>query len=265
MTTKHLTRVWTALLVMPLFGLLGGCGTVPVPPGRTSPPGFTNADSARGGLLYDKFWAVAGLDAPTSDHPLWASRPDTNSNSRTGADTWRCKECHGWDYKGVAGAYSSGSHRTGIAGIFGTTMTVQATFDLLKTDHAYGAAGLADADIWNLTKFVFDGQIDTDTIIDANGAFTGSATTGQTLYDGGIGSNLGCAVCHGADGLTINFKNPPAQEFLGGVAAGNPWEFQHKVRFGNPGSQMPATVNVNATNADVANVGAYSQTLPELP
>jgi len=38
--------------------------------------------------------------------PLWATQ---SSNTRSGKDTWRCKECHGWDYMGVDGAYGSGS------------------------------------------------------------------------------------------------------------------------------------------------------------
>ena len=156
-----------------------------------------NGDVARGGALYDQWWAVTGSAAPATEHPLWASRPDTNSNTRTGADTWRCKECHGWDYKGVAGVYGSGSHRTGIAGIFDTAKTAQEVFDLIKTDHAYGAAGLSDTHIWDLTRFVLEGQIDTDGIIDAAGSFMGDTQTGQILYDSGIGTNLACAVCHG--------------------------------------------------------------------
>jgi len=227
----------------------------------------------RGGLIYDKFWIAVETDEPTTDHPLWASRPDTESNSRTGSDTWRCKECHGWDYQGVNGAYATGSHRTGIAGIFGTTLSAQDVFDLLKNDsptttngHGYGAAGLSDADIWNAAKFVLEGQIDTDTIIDGGGAFTGTAATGQTLYDSGIGVNIGCAVCHGSDGLT-----PPSSasegfdDFVGAVANGNPWEFQHKVRFGQPGTSMPSAVDGGGTSQDVADLGAYAQTIPEAP
>ncbi|MCK4801506.1 MAG: hypothetical protein KAS84_05915, partial [Anaerolineales bacterium] len=71
-------------------------------------------DSLRGGLLYDKWWKPLGLDAPEVDHPLWATQTD---NTRSGDDTWRCKECHGWDYKGADGAYSSGSHFTGFVGV----------------------------------------------------------------------------------------------------------------------------------------------------
>jgi len=253
------------------FGLLGfvaGCPVAGTGDGDGSPPtAFTNADAARGGALYDEWWEVAGVTAaePTEDHPLWASRPDTESNTRTGADTWRCKECHGWDYKGVDGAYSSGSHRTGIAGIFSTTLSAQETFDLIKTDHGYGQAGLSDEDTWDLAKFVLEGQIDTDEIIDAGGLFNGDAGTGQTLYDDGIGTNIACAVCHGPDGLTPPPGHPEFEEYPGLHSNENPWEFQHKVRFGQPGSTMPSSVAGGGTTQDVADLGAYAQTLPEAP
>lgn len=215
------------------------------------------ADSTRGGLLYDKWWAVTGATAPTTDHARWALQ---STNTRSGADTWRCKECHGWDYKGSAGAYNSdSSHFTGFTGIRGTTLGAQDVFDTLKTAHGFGAAGLADSDIWDLAMFVLEGTIDTDTIIDANGAFTGTVATGQTLYDDGIGSNIACAVCHGADGLTIEFH---AGEFLGTLADDNPWEFQHKMRFGQPDTAMPSSISGGGTTQDVADLGAYAQTLP---
>ena len=70
--------------------LAGGC----VPTGDVS-------NVIAGARLYDSYFGETGLAAPTTDHPLWATRPDMSSNPRTGKDTWRCKECHGWDYKGV--------------------------------------------------------------------------------------------------------------------------------------------------------------------
>ena len=73
-----------------------------------------SGDSLRGGLLYDKWWSPLGLDAPEGDQALWATQ---DTNTRTGADTWRCKECHGWDYKGVDGAYGDSSHTTGFVGV----------------------------------------------------------------------------------------------------------------------------------------------------
>jgi len=242
---------------------MGGCPLL-LPGGNTNtdPVAFTNASAVRGGLLYDKWWSVTGAAAPTTDHPLWASRPDTTSNARTDKDTWRCKECHGWDYKGVNGAYGSGSHRTGIAGIFGTTKTAQEVFDVIKTNHGFGAAGLTDADIWDLAKFVKTELIDTDPFIAADKSFTGDAANGQTLYTSGISGGLGCAVYHGADGKTINFGEPPDEEFVADVANGNPWEFLHKVRFGQPGTQMPSSVASGGTTQNAADVGAHVQTLP---
>ncbi|MHC5004711.1 MAG: hypothetical protein ACYTJ0_16480, partial [Planctomycetota bacterium] len=84
-------------------------------------------DPIRGGMIYDKWWAVLALPEPEGDHPLYP--PD---GPRSGSTTWRCKECHGWDYKGADGAYSSGSHYTGIPGVYGSTMTAEEMFDLLK-------------------------------------------------------------------------------------------------------------------------------------
>ena len=120
------------------------------------PQGFQDADATRGGSLYDKWWAVAGVDAPTEDHPRWASQ---TTNTRSGADTWRCKECHGWDYKGEQGAYGSGSHMTGFPGVFGTNSSAQGVFDKVKDEHGFGTAGLSDEDIWDLAKFVLDGAL----------------------------------------------------------------------------------------------------------
>jgi len=219
----------------------------------------------RGGAMYDTWWAVTGAAAPTTNHPLWASRPDTTRNTRTGADTWRCKECHGWDYKGVDGAYASGSHRTGIAGIFGTTKTAQEVFDLIKTNHGYGTAGLSDEDIWDLAAFVTEGLIDTNSIIGADRMFVGDVATGQTLYDSGIGANIGCATCHGPLGLTPPPGYPDFGDYIGLLSNENPWEFQHKVRFGQPGRAMPSSVAGGGTTLDVADLGAYSQTLPKEP
>lgn len=221
------------------------------------------ANVSRGGALYDTWWAVTGAAEPSSDHPLWAARPDSTSNTRKGSITWRCKECHGWDYKGVGGAYGSGSHRTGIRGIFGTTKTAQEIFDLVKTSHSYGSAGLNDASIWDVVKFVLQGQVDTKTIIDTNRKFTGNLAKGESLYSSGIGSNTSCKTCHGIDGLTPPPDYPTFTEYPGLLANDNPWEFQHKVRFGQPGTTMPGAVAGGGTLQDVADVSAYCQTLPK--
>ncbi len=117
--------------------------------------------------------------------------------------------------------------------------------------------GLSDDDIRDLAKFVLNGQIDADDIADAD--------NGQALYDTGLGGSLAWAICHDAGGLTIMCEEPPYEEFIDGLASGNPWEFQHKVRFGQPGTAMPSSVAGSGTTQDVADIGAYAQTLPEAP
>jgi thiosulfate dehydrogenase len=71
---------------------------------------------ARGGKLYDKWYKVIDVKAPKAAHPLY---PSDKKYAKKPGTNWRCKECHGWDYRGVDGAYASGSHNTGIKGVAG--------------------------------------------------------------------------------------------------------------------------------------------------
>jgi thiosulfate dehydrogenase len=222
--------------------------------------GATGAgDAVRGGALYDNWASVKMATPPMSDHPLWAERPDMMSNTLKGADTWRCKECHGWDYKGVQGAYGSGSHKTGFAGI-ATTKTLAEVVDSLKTKHGYGAVGLSDVDLRDLAAFVKEGTIETTQIIDANKKFIGDHAKGLTVF------TSTCQVCHGANGLNTELPGFTGMfdEFPGKIANDNPWEFQHKVRFGQPGSAMPPQMRILSV-AQVGELGAHVQSLPKAP
>ena len=211
--------------------------------------------------MYDKWWAVTGADAPSDNHPLWATRPDMETNTRSGSTTHRCKECHGWDYKGVNGVYGGNSHRTGFDGILGTQLSAQGIFDLLKGSHGYGDAGLSEGDLWDLTRFVLEGLVDTDTMVDGEGDFKGDVNQGSSHYTSGIGESVSCMGCHGAQGLSKPpFSSDGFDAWVGKIAVDNPWEFQHKVRFGQPGTVMQGTVG--GTLQDVTDLGAYAQTLP---
>jgi thiosulfate dehydrogenase len=219
-------------------------------------PALTTADASRGGRLYDKFWAVDAVTAiePSTTHPAYPA-----DGPRTGSTTWRCKECHGWDYIGDEGRYASGSHYTGISGLWPATLTSFDAFDTIKNGHGYGAAGLTDADIWDLVAFYEDGMIDTNFILGSNGAFNGDTVAGQTLYDSGISSNTSCTTCHDADGLAEVVTGFTA--WVGLLSNDNPQEFQHKMRFGHPGTAMPAAFDVGASLVNIADLSAYSQTL----
>jgi mono/diheme cytochrome c family protein len=213
-----------------------------------------------GGLLYDKWWKAAGVDEPVGDQPLWSTQA---TNSRSGADTWRCKECHGWDYQGAAGAYGSGSHFTGFAGVLEaasrlSSAELTAWLDgTNNSDHDFSAMG--DDQLPQLAHFLSAGLIDVAPFIDATTkeAIGGSAASGRPLYQST------CASCHGADGTAINFSGDPDDpDFVGTIATGNPWEFIHKVRAGQPGTAMPSSIDLGWSTADVVDLLTYSQSLP---
>lgn len=245
-------RVRYAVFAWILVGSISACGD------DNGDTGVTG-DALRGGQLYDAWWSVIGKSAPTTDHPLWSKRPDKTANTRTGADTWRCKECHGWDYKGTNGRYGSGDHATGIKGILDTTLSAEQIVDLLSDpmDHDY-ASVLSAGELENLAVFVTDKLLDPAEVVNADGTFKGTAANGMATYTGT------CTPCHGADGLN---KMPTGsagafEEFPGLIANENPWEFTHKARFGQPGTMMPPQADV-LTVAKLADLGAYTQTLPQ--
>ena len=225
----------------------------------TTTSAMTEGDVVMGGLLYDKWWGVLGLDAPTDDNPKWASQ---TTNERSGADTWRCKECHGWDYKGSEGAYGSGSHMTGFPGVFDAQSKsvedlVAQLSGQVDPDHDFSVMG--EEAMADLAAFIRSGLDDYTPLIAADKkAVGGDAAAGETLY----GST--CAACHGADGTTLNFGGADDPEYVGTIAIDNPWEFFHKVRAGQPGSNpaMPSAIANGWTLQDTLDVLSFAQTLP---
>jgi mono/diheme cytochrome c family protein len=238
--------------------LVAGCG---------AGGSYESADIERGGRLYDTFWKVPGVKVSTE--PL-----DTNPTYKTtkgkqvGSVTWRCKECHGWDYRGFQGAYGIGDHATGVIGLYGDSQaqTPEWLFMAIRDGvpgtamAAYGEL-LSGQDIQDLVKFIKEGLIDMAPFIDPVTRRTRAAiaANGSTLYEGT------CAVgpCHGSNGKALNFGTPSLPEFLGSVANDNPWEFMHKVRAGQPGTEMPSAIaDTKWTLRDLADVMAHAQTLP---
>jgi thiosulfate dehydrogenase len=223
----------------------------------TTTAAVVQGDVVTGGVLYDKWWSVLGLDAPEDDNPVWARQ---SSNERSGADTWRCKECHGWDYKGAEGAYGSGSHQTGFPGVFNSQSKsvgdlVAQLSGQVDPDHDFSVIG--EEAMADLAAFIKRGLDDYTPLIDADKkAVGGDAEHGDELFD------ATCAVCHGADGTTLNFGSDDEPEYVGTIATDNPWEFFHKVRAGQPGSAMPSAITNGWTLNDVRDVLTYAQGLP---
>jgi len=216
---------------------------------------YAQGNVTKGARLYDKSWAASGVDAPTGDMPLWATQ---STNTRSGADTWRCKECHGWDYKGKDGAYGSGSHMTGFPGVYDArSKSVDDIVSALKggtnPDHDFSAY-LSDEALTDLATFIREGLADDSQYIDyATKKGTGDVANGKAKFD-----SL-CAACHGADGTTIKIDETKT---VGDMSLDNPQEFLHKARFGQPDGAMPASNDMGWSVQDAADVLAYAQTLP---
>ncbi len=206
----------------------------------------------RGGRLYDSWMKELLRDPPAGTHPAYPA-----AGKKKGASTWRCKECHGWDYKGADGAYGKGSHYTGIKGIREFVGRDPKTIAPILRDetHGYTKELLPDKAVDALALFVSRGQVDMDLYIDrATRKARGEAARGARFFQ------TVCAVCHGFDGKTINFKDEKKPEYIGTVAHENPWETLHKTANGQPGVPM---VSLRALDIqDLVDILAYAQTLP---
>lgn len=212
--------------------------------------GRTFVQLARGGLLYDNWIAERGVVVEET-HPAYPAE-----GKQKGASTWRCKECHGWDYKGKAGAYSEGSHFTGIKGIRDyANQDPGVIARIIRNElHAFKDR-LIEEDVEALSLFVAYGQIDTDLYI--------SRETGKTIGDATNGGRIylsTCTKCHGYDGREINFKDEKSPEYIGTVANNNPWEALHKIRWGHPGTPMISLVFLDLK--EQLDVLAFCQALP---
>ena len=217
--------------------------------------GFTSEPAlSGGGQLYDKWWAVLGLDAPEEDQPLWSTQ---TTNERSGSDTWRCKECHGWDYMGADGAYGSGSHFTGFPGVLNSSEDeLLAWLDGSQNpDHDFSAF-MEEFALNALVTFMANEMADITPFVNADKSVTGDPANGSDLFEST------CSACHGIDGKKINFHDADDPEYIGTVAAGNPWEFFHKASFGQPDAPMPVSVALGWTMEEIADLLAYAQTLP---
>jgi len=275
MSKRALSLIVLTLAALLVLAACGGQATkapaaVTKAPATQTPATATQAPAAtkaptlsgnpiRGGVLYDNWIEALGVEAPEGDQPLWKTQ---TTNTRTGADTWRCKECHGWDYKGVEGAYGSGSHKTGFKGIFASASLSEA--DIIawlngtkNPDHNFSAY-FKDPQYKMLAAFIKGGMADMSAFINKDKTIKGgNLAHGKELYNGV------CKVCHGEDGKAIAFGDDKANpQYVGTIASDNPWEFWHKTSVGQPGKAMAAGLNLDWKPQDFADLLTYAQTLP---
>jgi mono/diheme cytochrome c family protein len=197
----------------------------------------------------------------------------------TGADTngfLRCKACHGWDAKGLAGGYvrrSANDTRPnpepGVDLTAADAMLSLAAIDNTdgrafsvenQTMPAYDVAGGLTVDqTEDLLKFLVVGPkigdyATLDTSVDPVAyTFTNAdKTNGATLYSGK------CAGCHGAADSTDDTATNPA---LGSyyVRDGKYSEGFHKTVYGIPGTSMTRAAMGELSGQQVADIHAYIQ------
>lgn len=206
-----------------------------------------DSSMARGGRLYDKWFAVIGAEKPSETHPAW---PASNTKKKGNA-THRCKACHGWDIMGKDGAYASGSYKTGIKGLTNLKGAKNETVIKAIKDSTHGFSGkMEEQDYIDLANFITRGQFDIDSVIDRKTKkASGDAAQGERYF------NTVCANCHGKSGFEPKDMDP-----LGKLANKNPWEIIQKIQNGQPDEDMPA---LRAFDLQVSvDILTYLQTLP---
>lgn len=206
------------------------------------------ASIVRGGRLYDAWYKENGREVPAGIHPAFPAKlAGALTRAAEQRTTWRCKECHGWDYRGREGV----NGQEAIKGL--TAMTgadpQQVVAALRNNTHRYSGL-LSERDMADLGNFVTQGLVDMDAYIDratkkARGDGAQYAAHYETI----------CAPCHGVKGRTVRTMPP-----LGRIANVEPWRALHGVFNGHPGEAMPPLI---ALPRDVAvGILAYVQTLP---
>jgi len=146
---------------------------------------------AAGGRIYDNWWEALDREEPEGTHPAYPA-----AGAQEGTTTWRCKECHGWDYMGVDGVYRSGSHYTGIPGINGAIGMDEATIasTLRSAPHGYTEEMINDEELARLAAFVSRGQVDMSAYInlETRVIIAGDIDHGRAIFQ------TVCAACHGS-------------------------------------------------------------------
>jgi len=212
---------------------------------------------AAGGRIYDNWWEALDRDEPEGSNPAYAA---TGNTEQTGAATWRCKECHGWDYQGATGIYSKGGHFTGVKGTMGVRgWSSEAILPILRdANHPYTPEMISDDEMLRVAAFLSKGQVDMRAFIDYETRTmipgVGDVDRGRAIFQ------TTCAACHGFDGRALDWGAAGQHNFIGTEAASLPDEVYNKISNTHPGAAM---INLRAfSQDDRVSVMAYIAGLP---
>ncbi|MDP2104902.1 MAG: c-type cytochrome, partial [Desulfobulbaceae bacterium] len=233
---------------------------------------YEKADGKNGGLLYDNFLSQGEVSPQFSN-----SHTIDISAIKDKSDFFRCKQCHGWDRIGSKGYYggrkATAGKRPNVSSVnlldAAKNLSPQEIFDKIKSpaqsrqldyDLAqydpeknsqlgdampeYGKI-FNDREIWDLVKFIKEEGEDYRNYyaMEIKGNYPdakvklveigkgGDPINGDSIYE------KSCASCHGTNGTQISIGGLSAGEY----ARQKTYEVAHKVKFGQPGSNMAGT------------------------
>lgn len=276
----NLRKTLLPILVISMLGLMFSCNNDDTTPTAT-PTALETAtataaaakaitaetsDTQIGGRLYDKFYSEAtftGTFDPATDKITDNAGTEVPNPRIVGGEShnYRCKECHGYDYKGALGF--NGPDRADRTRAFLASSDLLAATTTLTRDQIidkialggtgdnmpmYGAimsaaniAAIADhlVQLRAGTKAGPDDVLEllATTNTNSGGKFHavktgGDTTNGDTL----ISQKCGLTGCHGADGTDLLLDD--GEYSLGGMVRAMPAEGYHKALNGNPGTYM---------------------------
>jgi len=164
--------------------------------------------------------------------------------------------CHGWDYQGgEMGGKAEEFNAPLPAKRAGTDANAIARL-LRAAPHSYDPSMLSEGALGLVARFVVEGQHDIAFHADRQtGKAKGDPLEGRPVYQGV------CISCHDGDGRAYIECEPGDQSSLGWLARNRPKQVLHKIRNGQPGTDMVQLRFLNDTQ--ITNLLAYLQTLPD--
>lgn len=211
-----------------------------------------------GAQIYDDWTSIVeNAPVPVGDHPIWSRQ---TNNTVAGIETWRCVNCHGWDYQGKDGAYGFGPYSTGFPSILEASSE---SSDYLRgaltgendAQHDFSSL-MNEEELDSVLAFIQTGLVDDNEYIDI---FTRKVIDGN-LANGKEKYQEACASCHGEDGTLATFRYEGREVALGTLAIQDPWRFLHRTRFGTARApEMPIGYDLGWTAEDGRDVVYYVQ------